>query len=71
LLQRTETLFTDQETLLITKEIKEIKIKIVHNQLTNYVSKSKETYHTKNTDSRETERNKTEKISTETEKQTN
>ena len=35
------------------------------------MSKSKEIYHTKNTDSRVTERNKTEKLSTETEKQTN
>jgi len=35
------------------------------------VSKSKEIYHTKNTDSRVTKRNVTEKLSTETEKQTN
>ena len=34
------------------------------------MSKSRETYHTKNTESRETKRDETEKLSTETEKQT-
>ena len=35
------------------------------------MSKFKETYYIENTESRETERSKTRKISTETEKQTN
>ena len=35
------------------------------------MSKSRKTYYTENTKSRETEKGKTEKISTETEKQTN
>ena len=35
------------------------------------MSKSRETYHTKNTESRETERGETKKLSTETEKKTN
>ena len=62
--QRTETLFTGRETLL---EL----INIACNQPTNYASKSRETYYTKNTELKETERDKTEKLSTETEKQTN
>ena len=43
--------------LLQSEEIKnEIQIKIAHSQPTNYVSKSKETYYTKNTKLKETEK---------------
>jgi len=63
--QETETFFIGREILLVTTELKE---KVAHNQLTNYVSKSRKTYYT---ESRETERSKTEKLSTETKKQTN
>ena len=44
---------------------------IACNQLTNHVSKFRETYHTENIESRETERGETEKLSTEIEKQIN
>ena len=40
-------------------------------QSINHMSKSEETYHTKKTELRETERGETEKLSTETEKHTN
>jgi len=63
--QETETSFIGREILLVTTELKE---KVAHSQLTNYVSKSRKTYYTENTESRETERSKTEKLSTETKK---
>jgi len=44
---------------------------IACNQLTNHVFKFRETYHTENIESRETERGETEKLSTEIEKQIN
>ena len=47
------------ETLLQLEEIRnEIQIKVAHNQPTNNTSKSRETYHTQNTESKETEKRK-------------
>jgi len=63
--QETETPFIGREILLVTTELKE---KVAYNQLTNYVFKFRKTYYTENTESRETERSKTEKLSTETKK---
>ena len=52
-------LYRQIETLLQSEDIRdEIQIKVACNQPTNYVSKSRETYHTENTESKETERRK-------------
>ena len=60
------------EILLQLREIRnEIKIKVAHNQPTNYVSRSRETYYTENTKSKETKKNETKSLFTKSEKQNN
>ena len=56
--QETETLFIGIDTIRVNRDQREIYIRVAHNQLTNYVSKSRETYHTEITESKETERRK-------------
>ena len=53
------SLYRQIKTLLQSEEIRnKIQIKVAHNQPTNNASKSRETYHTENTESEETEKRK-------------